>query len=216
MNFIPGHLCNIYNRGIQQIQILFSKENYLFFLKKMRKTISPFCEFLSYCLMPDHFHWLVRARTELEMLRIREKFRPISQNYPKNFSNLNNAIGVLLRSYTRAIQKQERFTGSLFQQKTKSVEIFSFDNSVISTYHNLYHDSFNTCFNYIHQNPWKAGLVKRLEEWEFSSFRDYAGLRNGTLCNLKKGLALSGIRSPEEFLKTSYEILDKERIYRIL
>jgi hypothetical protein len=26
-------------------------------------------------------------------------------------------------------------------------------------------------------------LVARIEDWEFSSFRDYCGLRNGTLCD---------------------------------
>ena len=41
------------------------------------------------------------------------------------------------------------------------------------------------CFNYIHQNPVSANLVKNPQDWEFSSYRDYAGLRNGTLINRK-------------------------------
>ncbi len=40
-----------------------------------------------------------------------------------------------------------------------------------------------TCFNYIHQNPLKAGLVDKIEDWYFSSYRYYAGFRNGTLIN---------------------------------
>ena len=62
--------------------------------------------------------------------------------------------------------------GSLFQQKTKSK--------------NLNEGKINyaeQAFNYIHQNPVKAGLCKVMEEWEFSSYRDYAGLRTGKLCN---------------------------------
>ncbi|MFW6226795.1 MAG: hypothetical protein ACOC31_01700 [Bacteroidota bacterium] len=39
------------------------------------------------------------------------------------------------------------------------------------------------CFNYIHQNPVKARLVSRETDWEYSSARDYAGLRNGSLVN---------------------------------
>ncbi|MDA3778747.1 MAG: hypothetical protein PF487_00705, partial [Bacteroidales bacterium] len=39
------------------------------------------------------------------------------------------------------------------------------------------------CFNYIHQNPVKAGLVKNAVDWEFSSAVDYAGLRDGKLVN---------------------------------
>ncbi|MEQ8973744.1 MAG: hypothetical protein RIE73_25550 [Coleofasciculus sp. C1-SOL-03] len=34
---------------------------------------------------------------------------------------------------------------------------------------------------YIHLNPVKAGLVQQAEEWEFSSYLEYAGLRKGTL-----------------------------------
>jgi hypothetical protein len=34
---------------------------------------------------------------------------------------------------------------------------------------------------YIHLNPVAAGLVRRLEDWEFSSYLEFVGLRNGTL-----------------------------------
>jgi hypothetical protein len=34
---------------------------------------------------------------------------------------------------------------------------------------------------YIHLNPVAAGLVERGEDWEFSSYRDYIGLRAGKL-----------------------------------
>jgi hypothetical protein len=34
---------------------------------------------------------------------------------------------------------------------------------------------------YIHQNPLRKNLVINLENWEFSSYQDYTGLREGTL-----------------------------------
>ena len=34
---------------------------------------------------------------------------------------------------------------------------------------------------YIHRNPVEAGLAESAEAWEFSSYRDYVGLREGTL-----------------------------------
>ena len=37
---------------------------------------------------------------------------------------------------------------------------------------------------YIQLNPVKAGLVKHLKDWEFSSYPEYAGLRAGTLPKL--------------------------------
>jgi len=34
---------------------------------------------------------------------------------------------------------------------------------------------------YIHQNPLRKNLVSNLGNWEFSSYQDYTGLREGTL-----------------------------------
>lgn len=74
-------------------------------------------------------------------------------------------------------------SGSLFQQNCKSKEI-THDNRGFQTFYE--DDYLLTCFNYIHQNPLIAGLVSKMEEWEFSSYRDYIGLRNGTLCNQQR------------------------------
>jgi putative transposase len=46
------------------------------------------------------------------------------------------------------------------------------------------------CFQYIHQNPVDAGLVQRTIDYPWSSARDYAGLRKGSLCNLELGRQL--------------------------
>jgi len=43
------------------------------------------------------------------------------------------------------------------------------------------------CFNYIHQNPLQAGLISKMEEWEFSSSLDYLGEREGKLVNKQLG-----------------------------
>ena len=42
------------------------------------------------------------------------------------------------------------------------------------------------CFKYIHQNPVTGKLVNNPEEWEFSSYPDYCGERNGKLINRKR------------------------------
>jgi len=39
-------------------------------------------------------------------------------------------------------------------------------------------------FNYIHQNPLHHKIADRLEDWEYSSFKDYAGLRMA-ICAIK-------------------------------
>jgi putative transposase len=49
-----------------------------------------------------------------------------------------------------------------------------------------------TCFDYIHYNPVKAHLVVRPEDWEFSSFLDYKGEREGSFVNMERKRILFG------------------------
>ena len=58
-------------------------------------------------------------------------------------------------------------------------------------------------------------LVKRLEEWRFSSFPDYAGLRNGTLCNQQLAAILIGF-DKKNFVNESYQNLDDKQINKIV
>ncbi len=78
------------------------------------------------------------------------------------------AMQPLMVSYTKAINRQEGRVGSLFQGP--------FQARRVETDGDLVHLS-----RYIHLNPVTAGYVAHPEDWEFSSYRDYIGLRTGTL-----------------------------------
>ena len=74
----------------------------------------------------------------------------------------------LQTSYAKAINKRRRHTGHVWQDTFKYVHV--------DTDEYLLHLT-----GYIHLNPIKAGMVGKAEDWEFSSYRDYIGLRQGTL-----------------------------------
>jgi len=71
-------------------------------------------------------------------------------------------------SYTKAINKQQGRVGPLFQGP--------FQAAWVDKDEYLLHLS-----RYIHMNPVTASLVEQPEAWLFSSYRDYIGLRQGTL-----------------------------------
>lgn len=180
MQFLPGHTYHVYNQGNNRVPIFFDREDYLLFADKMRNALLPHCSILSWCLMPNHFHWLVLIDKDYEVLH--------DPNQRKRKLNpLNKDIGSLLSSYTQSINKKQNRSGSLFRKRTKAKSL-SEDRSASRDY------GIN-CFLYIHQNPLKAGLVAKMEEWEFSSFRDYIGKRNGTLCD--KALAKDLLKLPD-------------------
>lgn len=104
---------------------------------------------------------------------------------------LNNSIAIMLRSYTRAINKENNLSGSLFRPHTKA-EYLNCQNEIIPSFitkneitqsnvSNQRNEYPQICFNYIHLNPVNAYLVKKDTEWDFSSAKDYSGLRNGKL-----------------------------------
>ncbi|MCC5942207.1 MAG: hypothetical protein JJU37_11760 [Balneolaceae bacterium] len=202
MKFFQENLYHVYNRGNLSNPIFFDKENYFFFLKKMKTHLSPYCEILAWCLMPNHFHWVIYVKKQTES----KSHKSILNSEP--VEELNKSIGILLRSYTRAVNKKYKKQGSLFQQKTKSKNL----NRDISS-----KDDYPlTCFLYIHQNPLRAGLENYLGEWEFSSYKDYIGARNGQLCNIQ--LARELLDLPEDsrlFDELSSRTIDEDKLKKL-
>lgn len=116
---------------------------------------------------------------------------------------LSEGFRNLLSSYTQAINKQTKRTGSLFQQNTKSKCLSDGDENYAAI-----------AFHYVHQNAFKAGLVTSMEAWPYSSFQDYAGIRKGTLCNKQLAFELLGLRE-ETFYQESYAVIIPDLITKI-
>lgn len=193
MKLTDGKVFHIYNRGNQQQKIFFSEDNYLFFMRKMQSGLLPFCDLLAYCLMPNHFHWLLRIKSVNEFSETEERM---------NAEKFSKAAGILLRSYTRAIQRQQIFTGSLFQQNTQS-KILSDRDDVL------------TCFNYIHDNPVKAGLAAKASEWKFSSAAGYKNTFHTLPCNAPMLYELADINEKYDVDSYNASMFTPEKIERI-
>lgn len=185
MELEKGNIYHIYNQGNNGQNIFFDRDNYLYFLKKIKKHILPFADIIAWCLMPNHFHLMVLINNEELHLS-----GSATLSRAPTTQTLNHSIGVMLASYTRAINKHQNKSGSLFRQKTKAecVNCFNgttpnFINEVDINISFLENEYPQVCFEYIHNNLLKAGLVKKSDDWEFSSAKDYAGLRDGTLVN---------------------------------
>jgi REP element-mobilizing transposase RayT len=108
---------------------------------------------------------------------------------------LPKAMQQLALSYSASFNKEYQRVGHLFQGRYKLKQIDD------QTY--LDHLSM-----YIHLNPSSAGLVRKPEDWQYSSYREYIGLRTPDFINLMVVLDLIG--SPEE---TS--LLRKQNEYRV-
>ena len=92
-NLERDYFYHIYNRANNYENLFVEERNYSYFLQLIKKHLLPTCEIYAYCLMKNHFHLLLRLKSEKELdktLRIKREAQP--------FSNLFNA-------YAKAINK---------------------------------------------------------------------------------------------------------------
>ena len=71
---LPNASYHIFNHANGFENVFRGKENYRFFLEKYRLFVSPIAETYACCLMPNHFHLVVRIRKREvieELIRIR-------------------------------------------------------------------------------------------------------------------------------------------------
>jgi len=198
-----GHMYHLYNQGNNLERIFFQKANYYYFLKKIERHICPFADVLAWCLMPNHFHLIIAVRNlETSYREITCQQSTANEAVTANINlkspsqyQLNNSIGTMLRSYTRAINIQQDRTGSLFREDTKAVWLGSIEGEKLKFQNrskvggvdlNLDESYLQTCFQYIHNNPVKARLAEQITDWEFSSALDISGIREESIVN--KGL----------------------------
>jgi len=182
MHFESGEAYHIYNRGNEKQPIFFSEKNYLFFLQKVRMEWLPFSDILAYTLMPNHFHFIiVPNKNGCRNIILKER--------ETHMQELSKIIGKTLSSYTQAINIEQKRTGNLFQKKTKAKCLTDFDERSINPY-------LVTSAHYIHNNAYAANLVSSPFQWDFSSLKDYAGLRNGTVPSMNQNDLKDIFRSP--------------------
>lgn len=173
--FLADHYYHIYNRGNNRQAIFFESANYLYLLRGIKKYVCPAASIIAYCLMPTHYHMLVRVKGSQNS--------EFSEN--SEFSRaVSKAMMRLSVSYTRAVNKRFGRVGSLFQGQ--------FQAKPIQQYGHL----LNLCV-YIHANPVKDGLVDAPEDWTYSNYLEWIGLRDGTLVD--RDFIQEHFNSPEEY-----------------
>lgn len=178
----PNYFYHIYNQANGNENLFINDENYNYFLNRFFEFISPIAEIYAYCLMPNHFHFLIKIKEEesIEKLKsLKDSQTNISNEFylSRQFSNFFNA-------YTKAFNKVFKRRGSLFQQNFKRKQIDS-------------DEYFTKIIHYIHANPVHHGFVKSIEEWQYSS---YNSIMNGHTNYLKSKEVLDWFNGLNEYI----------------
>ena len=167
---IPDATYHIYNRANGNEKLFLNDENYSYFLRKYIEYISPIAHTFCYCLMPNHFHFLIQIKSENELLAfLKAEQNKDLQGKRKDLTGFENLSGLFVEklissqfssffnSYAKAFNKQHGRTGSLFMRPYKRKRVNE------STY-------FSKLVHYIHYNPLEADLCQKIDQWKYSSY----------------------------------------------
>lgn len=193
-NFEENSFYHIFNRGVEKRKIFLDEQDYKIFLYYLFVYIKPLADVLAvypelplrlqarnlsdeidlvaYCLMPNHFHFLLKQNTKM------------------GFSKLAKQI---TNAYTEYFNKKYKRTGSLMQGTYKSVKVKSDEQ--------LLHLS-----RYIHLNPIVSSLVKNLDDYPWSSYKDLVAGDKKSLCKIDILVNLIGSTG-------KYEQFSKDQIH---
>jgi len=115
---------------------------------------------LGYVIMPTHFHWLVKTEPNYgsisDIMRDVKKFTAWKIFDLIELKKMDELENIFLKE-AKGIKDQKR-----------KLWIKRFDDQVIRN-----EKMFWTKLKYIHNNPVKAGLVEKPEEYKYSSARNY-------------------------------------------
>ncbi|MBN2731640.1 MAG: transposase [Balneolaceae bacterium] len=187
--FKSSHFYHVYNRGNNQQNIFYERKNYDFFLKQWDEYLGELVDVWAYCLLPNHFHFLINTRSKERLA----KFQKLGKSNSKMISNQFRNFFI---SYTKSINKVYNRTGSLFQKPFKRIKVDS-ENYLLMLIH------------YIHHNPVHHNFVEEYSNWIFSS---YPAILSSRLTKINREEVLSFFGGREKFLEYHQEMKSYTKI----
>jgi len=103
--FEPGGYYHIFNRGASRGPVFFTPANYEYCLRLAKRHRGD-CSaaVIAYCLMPNHYHFLLRQDSDTPLSRFMQ---------------------LVFNSYVQSINIQEERTGTLFEGRFKHIRVES-------------------------------------------------------------------------------------------
>ena len=190
---LPGECYHVFNRGNNKENLFYKEKNYGYFLEKYKKYAPPWLDTFAYCLLPNHFHLLVRVKQAEVFFEAKEFWKFVDKDLPgfkklagpghaadlrglEDLAGLNapqeaefykacsafisEQFRLLFMSYSKAINKQEGRTGSLFQKPFKRLVVQD-------------ERYFGNLVFYINTNAQLHGISDDFREYPYSSYPAY-------------------------------------------
>lgn len=179
-----GKYYHIYNRGINSGILFKEKTNFEYFLQLYQNHIDPIAVTYAWCLMKNHFHFIIKLKEADEI----DSLKTI--NPSQSFSNLFNA-------YTKAYNKKYSRTGTLFERPFKRIEINN------TTY-------LNHAIVYVHNNPVHHLVCEHPLEYPWSS---YVSIVSNQPTKMHKEKVIALFDGTENFIKSHQNVNNNYKVF---
>lgn len=191
---VADNYYHLFSRAVGQEMLFKSNENYLYFLERMKHHVLPVADLLAYSLLPNHFHLVIRVKSEKELFNLfhLKKKKPLNSIeiflpdfVMEQFSNW-------LNGYTKAFNKLYKRKGGLFMDYIKRSEAAK--------------DSSLTSFIfYVHKNAVHHGLTKNIGDWKFDSYKSIISTKP---TKLKRDEVIGWFGSVSQFIEFHKQPVD--------
>jgi len=190
---------HIYNHANGNENLFRTEDNYFYFLKRYAFFLEPVADTYAYCLMPNHFHFLIRTKELVfktsEVSKTSDVLETSNDLETSNVLKLNpysKALADLFNSYTKSYNKKFERRGSLFNHKFKRKPVEN-DTYLITLVH------------YIHSNPVHHGFVKNIADWPYSSYHSFISKKDSLL---KRDEVFEWFNGKDDFLAYHNQPID--------
>lgn len=160
---------HVFNRTNNGEDLFRNEEHYYDFLNRFNNLLQPFATLYCWCLIPNHFHFLIRIRPNNKIIKhLNEKPLQMRTSTERKFLAGDLELGELIeQSFRRffisyAMSYNQRLTrkGNLFYKPFKRVHIKD-EAQLLQT------------VLYIHFNPVKHELTRNFRDYEWSSWHQF-------------------------------------------
>jgi putative transposase len=198
-DFTENEVFHVYNRTNNKELLFLTDENRLFFLNKYQEILSPFTETYCWCLLPNHFHFLIRVKsvTEIQSAINQKESHQISiteEKFLKQQIELSSLIEQTFKrffqSYALAFNKAHNRKGNLFYKPFKRVTVNK-------------ESQFTQAIIYIHANPVKHKLLPDFTKYKWSSWEEFI---SGKIETASRKEVIEWFGSKEQFIKAHKDL----------
>jgi REP element-mobilizing transposase RayT len=139
--FETGKFYHIYSKAVGNELLFTNDDNFKFFLKKYDEYCFEMFETLAYCLIPNHFHFLVRIKEGRSNEEVVKKFSDFLNSYSKAFNKANERNGALFqRKFKRKIISSEAYLTRIILY----IHLNPFKHKLVEDFRKWKYSSFNS------------------------------------------------------------------------